>query len=500
MRSRTLTCIVATTLFAALAATAPLFAQQHTRYKLIDIGTFGGPNSGFFPGEGLINNRGVVIGSADTSTPDPHAPNCFGDCFIGHTFQWQNGVLTDLGALPGANSSGPNWMNADGAVTGISQNGLIDPMSGTPEYDAVVWKDGQIIKLGTFGGNFSYANAINDRGQVAGFALNTTPDSFGLGDLCENGPFATQMRASVWTDGDIRDLGTLGGPDSCALWLNQNGQAAGHSFTNSTLNPLTGFPTVHPFLWDHGTMFDVGTLGGTFGLANAINSRGDVVGRMNLAGDLTAHPFLWRKGSLKDLGIFGGTFGQATSINDAGEIVGGSTNQNDQAFLAFLWKNGVMTDLGTVAGDDCSSADYISSGGQIVGLSFGCAGGPSHAFLWDGSGPMIDLNTVVPAGSGLTLAEATFINDRGEILVQGSLPNGDTHAVLLIPCEDGTDGCYDAAAEGKTAATRNDPSSVSNDLTTAMQPRQVPSDMVAVWRARLARRYHSRVLGAAQRH
>jgi probable HAF family extracellular repeat protein len=62
--------------------------------------------------------------------------------------------------------------------------------------------------------------------------------------------------------------------------------------------------------------------------------------------------------------------------------VGGATNKNDQAFLAFLWKSGVMTDLGTVEGDDCSMSHYISLSGQIVGNSFPCVGGPSHAFLW----------------------------------------------------------------------------------------------------------------------
>jgi hypothetical protein len=33
----------------------------------------------------------------------------------------------------------------------------------------------------------------------------------------------------------------------------------------------------------------------------------------------------------------------------------------------------------------------------------------------------------------MQLADATFINDRGEIIGQGLLPNGDVHAYLLIP-------------------------------------------------------------------
>ena len=49
MKSRTLTCIAATALFAVLAIPGRVPAQEHTthfrHYKLIDIGTFGGPAS-----------------------------------------------------------------------------------------------------------------------------------------------------------------------------------------------------------------------------------------------------------------------------------------------------------------------------------------------------------------------------------------------------------------------------------------------------------------------
>jgi uncharacterized membrane protein len=79
MKSRILTCITAMT-FAVLAipvglaaqdATAPSKKVQHHHYKLIDIGTFGGPRS--FVGVGnvqVLNNRGIVAGRADTSTTD----------------------------------------------------------------------------------------------------------------------------------------------------------------------------------------------------------------------------------------------------------------------------------------------------------------------------------------------------------------------------------------------------------------------------------------------
>ena len=104
--------ISATALLVALAIPVSLAAQEHPtkhhRYKLVDMGTLGGPASyasGQEPGAQYINNRGMFAGYADTSTPDPFAPNCFNtDCFVSHTFRWQDGVLTDLGAI--ADSSG----------------------------------------------------------------------------------------------------------------------------------------------------------------------------------------------------------------------------------------------------------------------------------------------------------------------------------------------------------------------------------------------------------
>src|ERR1700752_4870301 len=113
MKSRTLTCITAMMLFAALASIG-LAAQEQTthfrHYKLIDIGTFGGPasyiNAAFALGSpNQINNRAMAVGSASTDTPTVLGSKaiCGGVDgivpFIFHAFQWQNGEKLDLGAL-----------------------------------------------------------------------------------------------------------------------------------------------------------------------------------------------------------------------------------------------------------------------------------------------------------------------------------------------------------------------------------------------------------------
>src|SRR6516164_6043210 len=249
MKSRFLIHIVSIGFLASLAIVVQLAAQdadtplkkaQHHHYKFIDLGTLGGPVS-YFSGGGignlLLNNRGVVAGYADTSTPDPYAPNCFNaDCFLSHTFRWQNGVLTDLGALPGTNSSAASGINARGWVAGYSENGEIDPLTGSPETNAVLWKDGQIINLGTLGGNESLAISVKDGGQVVGLAtINAVPDPFSF--------LGAPTHTFTWKNGVMQDLGTLGGPDSfpSAGGINErNGLVAGQSYTNSTAELNSG--------------------------------------------------------------------------------------------------------------------------------------------------------------------------------------------------------------------------------------------------------------------
>lgn len=501
MKSRILTCITVMTLFAVLVIPARPAAQEqqqqvqkkeHARYKLVDFGTFGGPDSYLETDNGVngapnqvINSQGRVAGWADTSTPDPYAPICFNtDCFVSHAFQWQKGTMTDLGVLPDGQNGSAAWISDTGLIAGQSQNGLIDPLvPGFPELRAVLWKNGQIIDLGTLGGNESSAFSVNNRGQVVGVAVNTIPDPFSF--------LATQLRAFLWQDGAIHDLGTLGGPEAWALFVNERGQVAGFSLTNATPNPITGFPTQDPFLWENGKMLDLGSLGGTSGSPFSLNNRGQVVGTSNLAGDLTFHPFLWDRGVLTDLGTFGGDNGEAEHISDAGDVVGSADFPGDQIHHAALWRRGVMTDLGTVDDDPCSRGIGINSKGQIVGGSSSCTTF-LHAFLWENGGPAIDLNTFVPPGSDLTLTVAGYINDRGEIAGTGVLANGDSHAFLLIPCGEGEEGCVDAP-EGTTAARQNNPA--PDPKNSAGQRHPTPSGMAA-WRAWLAQRYRIAGLGA----
>jgi probable HAF family extracellular repeat protein len=503
MNCKTWTLIITLTLFAALVGPAQLAGQGPTKqphYKLVDLGTLGGPHSyGSINGDGfqLLNNSGAVASYADTALPDPNASIfCFDpDCFLGHAFLWKDGTKTDLGALPGMNSSAAGSINSRGWATGQSQISVIDPAVGIPEFRAVLWKHDQVIDLGTLGGTESLGVYVNDAGQVVGFSANGVPDPFSF--LFFFG--ATQIHTFFWENGVMRDIGTLGGPDA-APGSSCSGQPpnviVGLSYTSFAPNPTTGIPTLDPFLWKDGVMTDLGNLGGTISgpfAAPCANNRGEVIGVSDLAGDLVSHAFFWKDGLMSDLGTLGGDNSEAIWLNDAGVVVGSADLPGSQTHHAVYWSNGKIHDLGTVGGDPCSRGRGLNARGQVVGMSTDCFNS-LHAFVWEEGGPMLDLNTLIAPGSGWQLTRAININDRGEILVAadplGIVPIDDAdlgHLVLLVPCDSDDAGCEGNTAAAVSVAPKSS-AQITNNL--AIRTPRTPHETVAAWRARLARQYH----------
>src|SRR5262249_14193175 len=137
-------------------------------------------------GFALLNDSGLVASYADTSSSDPNVNPVFGcyvaDCFQAHAARWKDGVVTDLGALPVNNNSAAGSINARGWAAGQSQSSVIDPVFGVPTVHAVLWKQDQIIDLGTLPGGFdSLGIYVNDAGQVIGFStISTAPDPIGF--------------------------------------------------------------------------------------------------------------------------------------------------------------------------------------------------------------------------------------------------------------------------------------------------------------------------------
>src|SRR5438309_1610218 len=135
MESKTLLFIVKATFITALALPAQLAAQQ-SHYKLIDIGTLGGPRSYINPPNDLgsanqVNTSSIAVGGADTAIP--HLGPCFGPdpsipFVVVHAFQSKNGVITDLGSLGGVDHcSAATSINDHSLIAGNSENDVLDP-------------------------------------------------------------------------------------------------------------------------------------------------------------------------------------------------------------------------------------------------------------------------------------------------------------------------------------------------------------------------------------
>lgn len=169
----------------------------------------------------------------------------------GHAFIETNGVIQDLGDLPGGSWSSAYAINNAGEVAGYGQIGNM--------FRGFLWTPttGYIV-LGTFGGMNSYAMAVNDLGEVVGSA-----------DLADG-----TSNAFLSTGGALIDLGTLGG-SSYAYGIDNSGEVVGYSYVD-------GAP--HAFLYKDGAMLDLNDLldpsdtGWVLTQAYAINAAGDIAG------------------------------------------------------------------------------------------------------------------------------------------------------------------------------------------------------------------------------
>jgi probable HAF family extracellular repeat protein len=135
--------------------------------------------------------------------------------------------------------------------------------------------------------------------------------------------------------------------------------------------------------------------------------------------------------TLKDLGTLGGTYSIAYAVNASGQVAGGAQGgPNGGGFLTGPDGGPPLKDLGTLGGD-FSQGLAVNASGQVVGAS-STADFQIHAFLYSG-GRMLDLNGLVAPGSGLTLIDARGISDNGYITGVGQTPGGSQHAFLLSP-------------------------------------------------------------------
>jgi probable HAF family extracellular repeat protein len=178
-------------------------------------------------------------------------------------------------------------------------------------------------------------------------------------------------------------------------------------------------------------MADLGTLGGIYSGAAAINASGQVAGYSKILGGGVRAFITGANGvGLTDVGTLGGDYSSASDINGSGQLVGSASTTGNALEHAFITgANGVgMTDLGSLFGN-LSVARDINLSGQVVGLS--CMDdGTGHAFITGANGVgLTDLNSLVSLTGGDYLVEARGINDQGQIIANSEFG----HAYLLTP-------------------------------------------------------------------
>ncbi len=225
-----------------------------------------------------------------------------------------------------------------------------------------------------------------------------------------------QTRAQSQTPTIVR-VGSLGGSYATAYAVNAQGVVAGDSMT-------LGNAEDHAYVFSEAMTMDLGTLGGSYSAAFAINASGQVAGYSAVANDAATYAFLFRDGRMESLGSLGGWFCSAVAINDAGWVAGDSVIANNYDTHAFLYDGHSMIDLGTLGGA-YSSCYGLNGRGWVVGESTTTDNQETHAFLWrDGS--MTDLGTL-----GGTYSSAVDINDDGWITgFANTAENRETHGFL----------------------------------------------------------------------
>lgn len=317
--------------------------------------------------------------------------------------------LTDLGAVPGQNVSGGYGLNGFGQAAGVS--------SGPNGDIATLFSGGQAISLGTLEANdISVATCINGSVEIAGYE----PFSSSAGNT---------SHAWLYSNGRLLDIHSpaLFPQGTRAAGINDSGVVVGQGWLTSS--------SFHAFVYANGQMVDIGPPGAYQASAVAINNNGQIIGGAYFTSG-GGGAFIYANGQFTYLTPPAGASVGAFAINDLGEVAGAIYTSTSTH--AAVYNNGKWTDLGGVTGAALHGTG-INTAGQVIATAYypvqsyhPFRPGKHVAYIIGSSGP-VNLNTLIPAGSGYTVTDAIAINEAGQILCNASTPTSTRHAVLLTP-------------------------------------------------------------------
>jgi probable HAF family extracellular repeat protein len=317
---------------------------------------------------------------------------------------------------------------------------------------------------------------VVDLGPIQRLASDLAPGLNSHGDMVvwrqnESMAFAPVL----WTGREPKMLGIPAGyRNSFAYSVNDSRNAVG--WANTTLNPVDSFSVVHAIMLNERGVTDLGTLGGSWSRAYAINDHDVIVGVSELA-TKQRRAFRYVEGRMSELSpLAGGKSSIAFGINETGSVAGGSEVPHGDsvrmAVHAVLWRDGTPTDLGSLSANGSSLAYAVNNRDEAVGkadlaagetaflysngkmLDLGIEAGHAFAindrrqivgsqqigeerhphstgFLWD-NGAFYDLNSCLPEGSPYRIQGAFRINNAGQIAAIGIFKD-QLHALLLTP-------------------------------------------------------------------
>jgi probable HAF family extracellular repeat protein len=324
----------------------------------------------------------------------------------------QTFTVTDLGTLSGNRVSKAYALNNAGVAAGTSSN----PTAAI----AVMFSGGKATSISTLQSSVSVATAINGSSQIVGWnSFNSNP-SF-------------DPQAFLYSTGSMKNINSpsLFPSGTEALGINSYGTVVGTGYITSS--------NFHAFLYSGRQMKDIGPPGAYQASAVAINTAGQILGGYSLTSGAGGE-FLYSNGQMTTLPVPAGSSGvSAFAISDNGVIVGAVYFSSGAPAHAARFSNGVWTDLGAIPGAGSSTAKAINIAGQIVGTAvfaqtqYHPPKPGKHVPFISTTGGLIDLNTLIPSGTGFILTDAVGINDSGQILCDANNASGDERAVLLTP-------------------------------------------------------------------
>ncbi|HEY7329530.1 MAG TPA: SdrD B-like domain-containing protein [Gemmataceae bacterium] len=351
-------------------------------YIVEDLGVVGPINSAP-EGAAAINAKGEVVGTVNLGNG------------VSHAFLWDPGKpAQDLGSLAGANhSSEALAINILGEIVGSSDTstGQADPFDLKPGGSMTDLNNALPTDAKTAGDSLLSAKGINDSGFIVGKA------AFNLVDLIANSSYSFDPPSGTFNE------------------LNGSNLPNFDEITSGEATAVAGTRAVANLVYqDHGNQLSLAAV-------EDINTPDSEVALPMLPNMLESQ-----------------VFGISASNSSGTQFAAGEEFDHSGHFHAVVWTiptdphAATVLDLAAISGTlKPDPANAVNAEGDAVGAAFDNSGN-AVAFVSYGGGVPVSLNSLIPPDSGITLTDATGINDSGQISANGT-EDGKVHAFRLTP-------------------------------------------------------------------